>query len=67
MFIIRVNRRTMAKATTLENIDRYINGLLSDHEIDILWEELIQNPSYLVYIETLQKLRDAGSELDKPG
>lgn len=57
----------MTKATILESIDRYINGLLSDREIDILWEELIQNPSYLVYVETLQKLRDAGSELDKLG
>lgn len=50
----------MTETALLENIDRYLNGLLSDRQIDLLWEELIQNPDYIEYMETLKKLRGAG-------
>jgi hypothetical protein len=56
----------MAETALLEKIDNYLNGLLPDHEIDLLWEELIQNPDYIDYLETLKKLRGSGLGRRKP-
>jgi len=52
----------MANTVILEKIDRYLNGMMSETEIEQLWEELIQNPDYLDYLETLKKLRQGGTQ-----
>ena len=41
-----------------EKIDLYINGQLSEEEIDELWAELIQDGYHLEYLKTAANLRD---------
>lgn len=42
-----------------EKIDRYINGQLSQEEIDDLWAELIQDGYHLDYLKTVANLKEA--------
>lgn len=38
-------------------IERYIEGLLTQEEIESLWDDLIDKPEYREYLETLANLR----------
>lgn len=40
-----------------ERMERYLNGGLSEQEIDELWAELITSDYYLDYLYTLANLR----------
>ena len=42
-----------------EKIDRYVNGELSQEEIEDLWVELIQDDEYVDYLETTANLKEA--------
>lgn len=42
-----------------EKIDQYVNGQLSQEEIDELWAELIQNGYHLDYLKTVANLKEA--------
>ncbi|MEX2573141.1 MAG: hypothetical protein WD317_02550, partial [Balneolaceae bacterium] len=35
----------------VRQIDRYLNGELTDKEVDLLWEEFLRNPEYLQWFE----------------
>lgn len=41
-----------------EKIDRYVNGQLSQEEIDDLWAELIQDGYHLDYLKTVANLKE---------
>lgn len=40
-----------------EKIDRYVNGQLSENEIDELWAELIQDDYYLDYLKSVANVK----------
>lgn len=42
-----------------DKIDRYVNGKLSQEEIDELWAELIQDGYHLEYLKTVANLKEA--------
>lgn len=42
-----------------DKIDRYVNGQLSQEEIDELWAELIQDGYHLEYLKTVANLKEA--------
>ena len=41
-----------------EKIDRYVNGQLSQEEVDELWAELIQDGYHLDYLKTVANLKE---------
>jgi tetratricopeptide (TPR) repeat protein len=47
---------------TLEQIHKFVEGSLSEQEVDKLWAHLIANPGDLEYLQTLATLKKMGHE-----
>lgn len=47
-----------------KKITRYINGGLSEDEIDELWAEMVQDKHYMNYLKTLVNLKRIIEEKD---
>lgn len=50
-----------------QRIDQYINGELSANEIDELWVEIVQNPEYMNYLNTMTNLKEVVKDEKQPG
>ncbi len=48
-----------------EKIIRYVNGGLSDDEIDELWVEIIRDEYYMNYLKTIVNLKKVIEEKDR--
>jgi len=48
-------------------IEQYIEGILPENEVDALWSQLIDNPEYREYLETLTNLKKARETKDSSG
>lgn len=40
----------MQEIERLQQIDKYIRGELTEHEIDLLWIEFLESPQWLEYL-----------------
>lgn len=52
-----MNKMELIPTDLAEKVDRYINGQLSEKEIDNLWADLIQNENYMDYLKTVASLK----------
>lgn len=52
-----MNNKELIPQDLAEKVDMYINGQLSEKEIDNLWADLIQNENYMDYLKTVASLK----------